>query len=138
VKWPGHTPENTSSSELICFTDMLATFAELVDTEIDTKQFDSHSILPVISGNTYESPIRNELLIDKKALITNEWKYIEGHGGDGFNRAYSPSKERFQNLPRNEGELYHIVSDSAESRNLYLENADIAARMKQQLINVIK
>ena len=133
VRWPGHTPANTTSSELICFTDILASFAELTNTEINPLQFDSHSILPIITGTAFESPIRKELLIDSKALITNEWKYIDGHGGDQFNKAYSLSKERFQNLPQNEGELYEIVKDSSESHNLYYEKPDVAKKLKRQL-----
>lgn len=138
VRWPDHTPANSTTSELICFTDILASFAELTDTKISPDHFDSHSILPLITGTLLESPIRKELLIDTKALITNEWKYIDGHGGDQFNKAYSLSKERFQNLPKNEGELYHIISDSTESYNLYFEKPDVAAKLKQQLMGVRK
>ena len=137
VHWPGQTPANSSSKDLICFTDILATFAELTETEIDPDQFDSHSILPIITGEQYDSSMRKVLIIDKNLLITNEWKLIIGHGGDGFNRAYSLSKERFQNLPRNEGELYRINTDSTESINLYLEKPQIVAKLKTQFKEIV-
>ncbi|MBT3751086.1 MAG: arylsulfatase [Bacteroidetes bacterium] len=132
VQWPGNTPEQSTSKELICFTDMLATFADITDTEIDLSAYDSHSILPVITGNNGSGPIRKEVIIDNKAIITDEWKLIIGHGGDNFNRAYSLSKERFMNLPRNEGELYKIAIDSTESNNLYTSEPEVVKELKER------
>lgn len=136
VQWPGHTQKQTTSKELICFTDMLATFAELTGTEIDQVQYDSHSILPAILGESGPNPIREEVVIDKKALITNEWKLIIGHGGDNFNRAYSLSRERFQDLPKNIGELYQINIDSTESNNLYNTHSEIVKELKKRFKDI--
>ena len=136
VSWPGHVPQSSVSKSLICFTDMLATFAEITESEIGQNLYDSHSILPILSGET-DIEVRENLLIDKKALITPEWKYIEGHGGDAFNRAYSPSKERFQDLPQNRGELYRINIDSTESNNLYYKDPVKAGELKTQLESII-
>ena len=111
---------------------MLATFADITDTEIDLSAYDSHSILPVITGNNGSGPIRKEVIIDNKAIITDEWKLIIGHGGDNFNRAYSLSKERFMNLPRNEGELYKIAIDSTESNNLYTSEPEVVKELKER------
>ena len=116
---------------------MLATFAEITQTDIEAKKYDSYSILPIISGEI-SLEVRENLLIDKNTLITPDWKYIEGHGGDGFNRAYSPSKERFQNLPRNEGELYNIRIDSTESTNLYEQMPEKVEEMKEELNTILE
>ena len=115
---------------------MLATFAEITNSDIEFEIYDSHSILQILDGETNKQ-VRENLLIDKKAIITPEWKYIEGHGGDGFNRAYSPSKERFQNLPRNDGELYHIRIDSTESENLYKQMPEKVAEMREELERIL-
>ena len=138
VQWPNKTPKGSSSSELLGFTDVIATIAELTATDISSQDLDSHSFLPVIQGDNYQSPIRQELIIDKNTIITKEWKFINGHGGDGFNRAYSLSKERFTNLPRNVGELYQINLDSTESNNLYSEKPDLVNELKEKLNSVLK
>jgi arylsulfatase A len=132
VQWPHQIKKNSSSSELIGFTDVLATLAELCKSKLDFGSLDSESFLPVLLSQQFESPIREELIVDNKAIITQEWKLILGHGGDGFNRAYSPSRERFLSLPLNEGELYNIREDSTESNNIYKDNPDQVETLKKR------
>jgi len=137
VKWPEQTPEGSVSKELIGFTDVLATLAEITTSDISNYKLDSKSFLSLIQGEQPLSPIREELIIDNKAIITKDWKYIAGHGGDGFNRAYSLSKERFLDLPRNKAELYNISKDSTESENLYKTRPGIAERLAKKLDSII-
>jgi len=136
VQWPATIKAGTWSNELIGFTDVLATFGDITKSDLSDYILDSHSFLPVLKGKTQKSPIREEMLIDKKALITHEWKFIDGHGGDGFNRAYSLSRERFLDLPRNKGELYHIASDSAEQHNLYSSKPELVEKLSKRLDSI--
>lgn len=54
------------SRQMICFSDMLATSAELVDEGVINKGcFYSHSFLPILKNPNYNKSIRNELIIEK-------------------------------------------------------------------------
>jgi arylsulfatase A-like enzyme len=63
AKWPGHIRAGTATGELICFTDMLATFSDIVGFSLpEYYRKESASILPVLLDDDFTSPIKEEVL----------------------------------------------------------------------------
>ena len=56
ARWPEHVPANTSTDQLICLNDLMATFAELFASELppDTAE-DSESFLPALLDRPSET-----------------------------------------------------------------------------------
>lgn len=135
ARWPGKIRAGSLSKQTICFTDILATFAAVVDVQLPRDAGpDSFNILPVLLGEQPEDkPIRGPLVIPARggvmSIRSGHWKLITGLGSGGFSKPnYIKPKP---GGPR--GQLYHLGNDLAETRNLYLEKPDIVKSLKAKL-----
>jgi len=132
ARWPGRIKPGSSSDEVICFTDMLATFAAIVGDKIpENAGEDSYNILPAMLGQKPDKPIR-EATVTKAGFFTirqGKWKLILGLGSGGFSkpRRIKPSK----NGPK--GQLYDMKADPGETTNLYKDHLDIVDRLTKLL-----
>jgi arylsulfatase A-like enzyme len=132
ARWPGKIKPGSSSDEVICFTDMLATFAAIVGDKIpEDAGEDSYNILPAMLGQKCDKPIR-EATVTKAGFFTirqGKWKLILGLGSGGFSkpRRIKPSK----NGPK--GQLYDMKADPSETTNLYKDHPDIVDRLTKLL-----
>jgi arylsulfatase A-like enzyme len=65
VRWPGRVEEGSRSDQDICFTDMLATLAEVTGAELpEDAGPDSYSFLPVLLGiQPEDQPVRPPLVL---------------------------------------------------------------------------
>lgn len=124
VRWPEQVAAGTESNTLICFTDIYATIAELLEKPLakDAGE-DSISFLPLLIGE--ENKKRPPVIHSNgglQSIIYDDWKYIDGKGPGGFTERVMGE---FPNiLPRDEyeGQLYHLAEDVGERSNLYEEN----------------
>ncbi len=67
VRAPKYFQQGRESNQMLCFTDMMATLADLLgDKNLDATDFDSHSFLPMLTKTTPKKPLRNELIVEKK------------------------------------------------------------------------
>ncbi|MDZ7722259.1 MAG: sulfatase-like hydrolase/transferase [candidate division KSB1 bacterium] len=134
ARWPGHIPAGKTTDEVICFTDMLATFAAVAgDTLPPDAGEDSYNILPVLLDKSYPKPLREATVIGKDVIIKGQWKLIIGSGYGGISTRYSPELQAKSKREENSGKLFNIVNDPSETRNLYDEYPDIVKQMKQLL-----
>lgn len=130
AKWPGHIKPGTKNDELFCFTDMLATFSNLVgDTLSSYLQKESSSMLPVLLGKKHKTPIKKEIIIEDGAIIQGKWKFIDGPGYRWHSLKYDGSKS----VRHEQGGLYNLAIDSTESNNLYSKYPDKAEKMRSVL-----
>ncbi len=113
ARWPGKIESNTASAQLLCFTDMLATFAEVVGDTLpaEVKQ-DSYNLLPALLNKGVAR--REGLIIEGHTVREGDWKLIFGNGTGVLQRQWgqvsvSPVK----------GELYNLKEDPAETNNVY-------------------
>ncbi len=134
ARWPGHIPAGTTSDELICLTDLLATCAVIVGAELpDNAGEDSYNILPALFGRKLAKPIREAVIHHSAsgifAVRQGRWKLILGRGSGGFSspKTYKPKPGE------PEGELYDMESDLAESRNLWFDHPEIVERLTNLL-----
>ncbi len=134
ARWPGKVPAGTISDELVCLTDLLATCAAIVGTELpDNAGEDSFNILPVLLGQKLAKPIREAIVHHSGSgmfsIRQEQWKLILGRGSGGFSKpkTYKPKPGE----PK--GQLYNLEDDFAESRNLWSERPQIVERLTSLL-----
>lgn len=134
VRWPGKVQAGSRNSHLICLTDMLATFADLTGYKLPkTAGEDSYNILPELLKVTDE-PVRNTLvshsMLGTFSIRKDNWKLILGTDGGGeTNRVFKPV-DLEGNPP---GQLYNLETDPGEMDNLWNDNPEIVAELKELL-----
>ncbi|MGB7347813.1 MAG: arylsulfatase [Pirellulaceae bacterium] len=135
ARWPGTVKPGSTSDQMICFTDLLATFADLTDAELSQDDGpDSFSFLPVLTGEQQpEVPIRKHMVIRSGGpLLTirqGNWKLIDGLGSSGFSK---PKRiEPSQNGPA--GQLYNLADDLGETKNVYLQHPELVLELMRAL-----
>lgn len=139
ARWPGHVPPGSASQQIICFTDFLATFADLLDQDLPAGAApDSVSFLAALTGKQPDDkPIRQHLVIRSGGpLMTireGPWKLINGLGSSGFSQ---PKRIPFKS-DRPRGQLYHLGNDLGETTNLYQERPEVVARLEAKLKEII-
>lgn len=139
VRWPGHVEAGSVSRQVICFTDLMATFAGILGTELpEGAGEDSYNILPVLLGEQPAGrPVRGPVVIPALAagddspmtIRSGPWKLITALGSGGFSapRHIEPQPDG----PA--GQLYNMAEDPQETTNLYLSHPDVVRSLKQQL-----
>lgn len=140
VRWPGRIKAGTVCRQTICFTDLLATFADLCGVPLaDDEGPDSFSFLRALTGDQpAEEAIRGPVVMkagttDAMMIRSGPWKLIDGLGSGGFS-----APKRFEPGPGDPaGQLYHLENDPEESRNLYAEQPEIVARLRNEMQKII-
>jgi arylsulfatase A-like enzyme len=141
VRWPGKVKAASASHQTICFTDLLATFADVCGATLGAGAGpDSFSFLRVLLGQQPETkPIRGPVVMqagstDAMMIRSGDWKLIDQLGSGGFTK---PSKIKpGQGDPA--GQLYNLRDDPAESHNRYLEQPELVARLKAELKRTVE
>jgi len=138
VRWPGKVKPGSVSHQTICFTDMLATFASIVDVDLPEHAGpDSFDLLPVLLGKQPEDdPIRGPVVIPSAngfmTIQSGPWKLITGLGSGGFSKP-----GRIKPSPGGpEGQLYHLKVDPGETKNLYLQKPEVVKRLRAELTHI--
>ena len=143
VRWPGKVAPNTTSSQLISLTDVMATCAAIVETSLpDQAAEDSYNLLPALLGTQGNKPIRRYLLEQTISLAMSirdgNWKYLDhkGSGGNNYDRpgewGMSPYKLEDTD-PDAPGQLYDLETDPGETTNLYSKHPEIVTHLKAKL-----
>jgi arylsulfatase A-like enzyme len=104
---------------MICFTDCMATFAEMVGDKFpEAATTDSRSFLPILKGDLgYQ--VRDTMILNAKrsavAFRHRNWKLITTKGPGGFTH--------WDGKPSDEpaGQLYDLAKDPSEQNNLWRE-----------------
>ena len=134
VRWPGKVRAGSISDQLVCFTDLMATLAEITGTKLpDDAGPDSISFLPALLGTKPENArMRNSLVIGK-SIRSGPWKYIEGRESNLFMRQDSGTFPAKDEPP---GQLYNLVDDLRETKNLANERAEIVNKLQAELARI--
>jgi len=128
ARWPGHVKPGSESGETICFTDLLATFAEVAGAAVpDGAGEDSFSFVPVLLGRKLPGPLRPFTILQSGrgtwSVRQGRWKLILAADGGGFSTRVKPSPD----APK--GQLYDLSADVGERKSLYAEQPDVVARL---------
>lgn len=127
ARWPGQIAPGSTSKELICLTDMLATIAAVIGAKLpDDAGEDSYNILPALRGDKL---IREAIVHSSSdgtlAIRQGPWKLALALGSHGFSapRDIKPKPGEAQ------GQLYNLDDDPREQTNLWLEKPEIVKRL---------
>lgn len=142
VRWPGHVEPNSSSDQLVCFTDYLATLADVMETELpEGAGPDSVSFLPALLGQTGDGTgLRQRLAMQAGSVPSmmtirhGAWKLITQLGSGGF------SKQKYVSPTPSgpTGQLYNLDEDPGEIDNLYQAHPQKVAQLTNELREVVK
>ena len=134
VRWPGVVAADSQSDRLVCLTDVMATLAEVVNVDLPSGAAeDSFSFLSALVENSSDAPQREAIVHHSGdgtfAVRQGDWKLATKLGSHGFSkpRIVEPTPGG----PR--GQLYHLGSDPAESKNLWLQKPEIVERLSALL-----
>ncbi len=143
ARWPGRIKANSRSDQVLCLTDMMATFAALTGAKIPAKDAeDSVNMLPALLGEDKEKPIRKYTLHQTISLALairrGPWKYLDhkGSGGNNYGRPGTWGMKQYalpEKAPDAPGQLYNLESDPGETNNLYFKNPEIVRELKGKL-----
>ena len=141
IRWPGTVPAGRVRSDTICQTDLMATFASIVGTQLpEDAAEDSFSLLPIFQGAETFAPIRpytlHQTISLALAIRRGPWKYLDHQGSGGNNYEKRDSLKPYalpNNAPNAPGQLYHLGKDPSETTNLYYEHPEIVEELKALL-----
>lgn len=145
ARWPGRIAAGSTSDALIDFTDLLATTADLLEVNLPPDAgVDSHSFLPVLTGEASES-FRQALVhhsgSGKFAIRQGDWVLLEAPSGDDNRtsgetdwyrraRGYGPDDGQPQ-------QLYNLREDPAQHTNLSAQHPEKTAALRELLVEYI-
>jgi arylsulfatase A-like enzyme len=134
ARWTEKIPAGTTSDELICLTDLMATCAAIVGAKLpENAGEDSFNILPTLLGQKLDKPIREDIvhhsLSGMFSIRQGKWKLILGRGSGGFTKP-----QKIEPKPGDpKGQLYNLENDLAESNNLWSKHPEIVERLTKLL-----
>ncbi len=122
VRWPKLIPQGLVSDYSFCFTDFLATFADLLGENIPADAGeDSFSILPALLGNPMDE--RPPIIHHSNwtyAMRSGKWKIVFG---EGDNRVRAKDGH---------GYLFNLDVDPYEKRDLWKDRPDVVERLTRE------
>ena len=138
ARWPGKIKSGTTSKEIICLTDLMATFAAATGAGLpEDSGEDSYNILPVLLGEHNDVPIReatvHHTLDGKFAIRQGDWVYIDAPSGECSKEPEWFREERGVIPHQYPAELFNLKDDIAERKNLYAEYPKKVEQLKAML-----
>lgn len=123
VRWPnGISDAGRTCADLICQTDLLATFAEILGQQLpDSAGEDSQSFASLLSDSAAQhqrAPLISHSAKGQFAITDGSWKLILTHG-------------------RSAEELYDLSKDPGETDNVLSQFPDTASRLRKQITKII-
>lgn len=137
TSWPARIKPGTSSDEVICHVDMMATCAEISGFVLPNQAAeDSVSFLPVLLGEQLSQPLRQATVHHagngNLAIRKGEWVFIDAKSGGGGEPDWFVQERGY--VPHAyPGELYNLADDSTQRENLYGAHPGIVRELSELL-----
>lgn len=129
VRWPATVKPGSSSSEIICTTDLMATCAELTGATLPADAGeDSVSFAPALTGEPIVSArkgVVHHSVSGQFAYREGKWKILITKASGGWTK--EPMSD---NSP---AQLYDMEADPREQENLYKSHPEVFERLIAQL-----
>jgi arylsulfatase A len=120
VRWPGVVSPGSRYSQPIMLTDVMATVADVLGTELpEGSAEDSISLVPVLRGKTGKDPLHDAIVTHsgsgRFAVRVGRWKlcFCPGSGGWSAPRDKAATQSNAPAL-----QLYDLIEDPSEQKNL--------------------
>lgn len=137
VSWPAVIKAGSTSNNLVCLTDLMATFADIVGYNIPEDQgVDSFSFLPMLKGESDHARqnVIHHSISGQFSIRNPEWKLIHGPGSGGWG---SPKTADALKEAKEKGispfQLYNMVDDKFESNNVHAQHSEVANHLLKLL-----
>ncbi|MGB8317654.1 MAG: arylsulfatase [Ignavibacteriaceae bacterium] len=116
IDWPGNIKAGIINKQLVSYTDMLATFADIGGAKLDSNvSRDSYDMKSLLLNNGISE--RNVMPEQDKTIRKGNWKLIYGSGmGDLHGNYGDDDYAEFQKI---KFELYNLEKDPSETTSLY-------------------
>ncbi len=152
VRWPGEVKAGSASDQLVCFTDFLATFADIHDVNLPREAGpDSFSFLPALKGKKRGTSANRESVVMKSGsgglmtIRSGDWKFIEGRGSGGFSGRggrdpLASGDDSGNSKPADSGpeaQLYLMSKDIGETKNLFEKKPEIVSRLRKEMAEIV-
>jgi arylsulfatase A-like enzyme len=133
ARWPGTVAPGSRCDLLLCLTDFMATFADIVGAKLPANAGeDSVSFLSALEGK--KAPPRDAVvhhsIEGKFALRQGDWKLELCPGSGGWSKPGDPEARKL-NLPA--VQLYDMHADISERRNLQADHPEVVDRLTKLL-----
>lgn len=132
ARWPGHIAPGTTSDDLVCLVDVMATAAAVAGEKLpDGAAPDSFNVLPTLLGQP--NPMKRDSLVVMSgmgdlAIRQGQWKFIPDLDlADGWQSA-----TKKPNQPARPA-LFDLAGDKGENQNRYKDQPEIAKRIAEVL-----
>jgi len=134
ARWPGKIKAGTTSDEVICLTDFMATSAAVVGAELPNNAGeDSYNILPILLGQKADRRIReatvHHSISGVFSIRQGPWKLILGRGSGGWSKPHYVKPKPGEP----EGQLYNLKKDPTETDNVWSRHPEIVKRLAKLL-----
>lgn len=134
VRWPARVQAGSTTPELTCLTDLLATCAEIVGGRLpDQAGEDSVSMLPAMLGRNRE-PLREAVIHHsiggKFSVRQGKWKLELCAGSGGWSVPKDPVAGK-EGLPSRQ--LYDMSADAGERTNLQDKHPEVIRALTELL-----
>lgn len=142
VRWPGKVPAGTVSSQVICLTDLLATFAGLLNVPLPKGSAeDSFDVLRAFTEATPGAPVRDHVILQSSdatyGIRMGDWKLVERADAPVFdptrNKRTIEAAEKKKAAALVRDELYNLQEDPSETKDVAADHAARLAKMKRRL-----
>ena len=145
VRWPGKVQPGSSSEQLICLTDLMATCAAIVGVKLpDNAGEDSVSMMMALQGTLtdlysamigtrstgWRETVVHHSINGRFSIRESRWKLELCPGSGGWSAPRDPQAVR-QGLPR--VQLYDMGGDVDEKVNVQDKHPDVIARLTKLL-----
>ncbi len=135
VRWPGEVPAGDVHQDPACLTDLLSTFAALLDVDLpEGAAEDSLDLSSVFLGRAPDEPIREVVLSHSVrgafTIRRGRWKLILGTEGSG---GWVPPSDSTDPKDESIGQLYDLREDPAETTDLFDTRPEVVAELKEGL-----
>lgn len=142
MRWPGQIPKGTDSKAMLMNIDVFPTVAKLIDAKLPNHPIDGLDVWPIISSKDgAKNPHaaywfyyqQNHL----QAVVSGDgrWKLQLPHayktlaGGSG---GQGGTPVRYKDAEVKQSELYDLVADISESKDVSAEHADVVKQLEAE------
>ncbi len=134
ARWPGKIKAGTSSNQIICLLDLMATCADILKVRLpDNAGEDSVSILPALLGRA-KGPLREAIvhhsINGRFSIRQGNWKLELCPGSGGWSTPLDPVAAA-NGLPSIQ--LYNMSRDISEQVNLQAQHPEIVSQLTKLL-----
>jgi arylsulfatase A len=139
VRWPGKVPAGTTCDDIVSTVDIAATLAGILKTNIP--KGNAEDSFDVSSSFFGKGKAAREFIILQDAsanyaIRQGPWKFIERENAPTFPLRGAKGERRKAKAAKEEptqDELYNLIEDPGETRNVAGEHPDLVKELRQRL-----